>query len=1276
MLLHYYSGSATVDAFMGWDDSNAEFAFASNASLSSEVATFNSFGNVRAAYFKGDGSGLTNITVADAYSNTNTAAYLTANPPTGTYSNTNTAAYLTANPQTGTYSNSNVASYLPTYTGSLTAGNINLSYTTTSTANLGNLVVANFFSGNGAGLTGVTIAGAYSNTNTAAYLTANPVTGTYSNSNVASYLPTYTGTLTAGNMNLTYATTSTANLGNAVRATYFVGNAYYLTGVDLLSVGNADGANFISNGTSNINTPYNNGPITVGIGGTANTVIFAKTGNYITTPGNLSANYIFGNGYYLSGVDQLAVGTADVANSIANGTSNINTPYNSGPITVGIAGAGNTVIFNSTGVNVAGTLTLGSGTGGNLTGANIISATTLIASANSNAAFFNGNGYYLSGIDQLAAGSADVANSIANGTSNINTPTSGGNITVGIGGTANTVIFAKTGNYITTPGNLSASYLFGNGSQLTGITIAGAYSNTNTAAYISTYTGSLTAGNINLSYTTTSTANLGNVVRANYFVGNAAYMTGVDLLNVSGADAANYIANGTSNINTPTSGGNITVGIGGTANTVIFAKTGNYITTPGNLSANYIFGNGYFLDGVSVLEASSADSANNISNGTSNISTPYADGPIPVTIAGIANTVVFTSTGVNVAGYANIGGSVTAGTGTGGSITGANAITSNFFLGNGTYLSSLAGANVSGNVDYAKTSNWANTANAVTWSNISSKPTTISGFGITDANSTTASYLPTYTGSLTAGNINLSYTTTSTANLGNVVRSNYFVGDGSLLSGLGATYSNTNVSAYLTANPSTGTYSNTNTAAYLPTYTGSLTAGNINLSYTTTSTANLGNIVTANYFTGNGYYLTGVDTSPANISNSSSNVQVYTAGPVTTSIGGTANILVVSSTGITVTGSAVIGSLTVTGTTTTVNSTTSRIVDPIIELGGGANGAALTTDDNKDRGLLLHYYSAGATVDAFMGWDDSNAEFGFASNASFTSEVTTFNAYGNIRAAYFKGDGSGLTNIGSPANIYSGTSNVNIPTASSNITVSVAGTANTVVFTNSGNYIVTTGNVKAGYYFGDGSQLTGITAVAGTNIVNVNSNVNIPAANSNITISVNNTPNVAVITSTGVNVAGTLNVTGVSTLGPASNVQISGAPTSGYILTSDGSGALAWASSGTVAAAISQSSTTLTISSSTLTISLASYVSFEVTLNATISTVTLTNVPSAGNFVSFVLMITGDGTPRSVTWPVSFKWPNGTAPSITSTVNKKDVFVFFTTDGGTTWEAMISGQNL
>ena len=115
--------------------------------------------------------------------------------------------------------------------------------------------------------------------------------------------------------------------------------------------------------------------------------------------------------------------------------------------------------------------------------------------------------------------------------------------------------------------------------------------------------------------------------------------------------------------------------------------------------------------------------------------------------------------------------------------------------------------------------------------------------------------------------------------------------------------------------------------------------------------------------------------------------------------------------------------------------------------------------------------------------------------------------------------------------------------------------------------------------------------------------------------------------------------------------------------------------SGTGATAINLS-TSPTINGGILALDLTTYTVFETTLTQNITSVTISNVPGAGIMASFMIIFTGDGTARSVTWPVGFKWPNGTAPSITSTLNKKDAFTFFSTDGGSTWEAFISGQNL
>ena len=96
-----------------------------------------------------------------------------------------------------------------------------------------------------------------------------------------------------------------------------------------------------------------------------------------------------------------------------------------------------------------------------------------------------------------------------------------------------------------------------------------------------------------------------------------------------------------------------------------------------------------------------------------------------------------------------------------------------------------------------------------------------------------------------------------------------------------------------------------------------------------------------------------------------------------------------------------------------------------------------------------------------------------------------------------------------------------------------------------------------------------------------------------------------------------------------------------------------------------------------LTIDLSLGQVVECSLSATITTVTISNIPDNGNAnaAGFTLILVADGTARTVTWPVNFKWENGTAPTLTSTNGKADIFSFVTKDNGTNWYAFIGGQN-
>ena len=164
-----------------------------------------------------------------------------------------------------------------------------------------------------------------------------------------------------------------------------------------------------------------------------------------------------------------------------------------------------------------------------------------------------------------------------------------------------------------------------------------------------------------------------------------------------------------------------------------------------------------------------------------------------------------------------------------------------------------------------------------------------------------------------------------------------------------------------------------------------------------TSVGTLGSLaVTANVVAGNVYSNSG--TIGANLL---TGTLTTAAQPNITSLG--------TLTTLETSGNAIIGgNLFVNGNITYINVDTIQVEDPIIVVGGGPNGAPLTTNDGKDRGTLLQYYTS-APVSAFMGWDNSNGEFAFGSNVTESSDVITFTALGNVRASTYLGNISGVT---------------------------------------------------------------------------------------------------------------------------------------------------------------------------------------------------------------------------------------------------------------------------
>jgi hypothetical protein len=152
---------------------------------------------------------------------------------------------------------------------------------------------------------------------------------------------------------------------------------------------------------------------------------------------------------------------------------------------------------------------------------------------------------------------------------------------------------------------------------------------------------------------------------------------------------------------------------------------------------------------------------------------------------------------------------------------------------------------------------------------------------------------------------------------------------------------------------------------------------------------------------------------------------------------------------------------------------------------------------------------------------------GTAILANTVGDSVTFTAGNNVAItgnATAKTVTIGVTGIQSTS-ISNGSSNVAIGSANANVTVSVAGTANVVVV--SANLVGVTGNITASgnvtgnYFFGNGSQLSGIVTSV-SNINNGTSNVAIGSANANVTVGVNGTGNVAVFADSGVTVAGNI----------------------------------------------------------------------------------------------------------------------------------------------------------
>ena len=435
----------------------------------------------------------------------------------------------------------------------------------------------------------------------------------------------------------------------------------------------------------------------------------ASVNGNITSTGNVTGQFFFGNGYFLTGIAggasninlnnvQSNILPASNAFSLGNVGNQWNTAWiantlylKSIPLTIS---GGNLVVNNATVVT---------------NGGSPIFTSVSVSGNTVTTALYTDNYYYANGAPFPQGSNSIPGTTISLKDNVISTTVLNQNLILSANG-----VGAVQSNSSIIPGidsvydlgssakkfdEVHAQYYYGNGAFLTGISGGGNanYSNANVAAYLPTYTGNLvsltgpvvttaniTGGNIRTGGTVSATGNItgANVIAALY-TGNTVSVTG----NIASA-----------NLNLS---GNLS--IAGNVNSALTVRaniSGTNVITGGNAFATYFIGNGSQLTGILASGGSSID------NGTSNVKIGGANANVTVSVNNVSNVAVFTQTELSVIG--NVVGNYFIGngsqlTGVGASSVNAATLTGNTLSSNVLYSSltsvgTLSSVSVSGNV--------------------------------------------------------------------------------------------------------------------------------------------------------------------------------------------------------------------------------------------------------------------------------------------------------------------------------------------------------------------------------------------------------------------------------------------------------------------------------------------------------------------------------------------------------------------------------------------------
>ena len=531
------------------------------------------------------------------------------------------------------------------------------------------------------------------------------------------------------------------------------------------------------------------------------------------------------------------------------------------------------------------------------------------------------------------------------------------------------------------------------------------------------------------------------------------------------------------------------------------------VTVSGNVDAGNVNGTGGVFtyvsgDGANLTNLPSGSNSAAIANGTSNINIPAVDGNINTSVAGNANILIVTGTGANVTGTFNATGNVVVGNisatnlgnvsavnldgnvlnilhgdgswsadatsyGNSNVVTLLNAFGSNtitttgVITGDGSGLSAIAGANVTGSVPLATL---AGTANAVAGANVSGAVALA-----TSATTANAVALANVSGAGNIASINLD------GNVSNVLR-----GDGTYTADAGGTYGDSNVVTLMGAfgsntitttglvtgdggglsNVSLATFAGTANAVAYANVSGTPTLGNISTINIDGAAANVlyGNGVFAAAsspaLTGDGYQLanlTGANVTGAIAFATTANAVAYANVSGTPTLGNISTINIDGSASTVLYGNGAFAAV--------ASSPSTQIVN------GTSNVTITGTDGNIDLQVgsanVGRIYTTGDAAPAF---------WAIAGNIEAVNDIET-------TGGTFKGIGSGLSAI-TGANV-SGT----VALATTSGTVSTAAQPN-ITSTGTLTSLTVTGalGVTTGIITGDGGGISNVVAanISGT----------------------------------------------------------------------------------------------------------------------------------------------------------------------------------------------------